>query len=409
MPLTVTCHDLDPGMRLAEPVIYKGRLMLPAGKPLTVSDIAAVTRRFPWMSLRIGDPILDETVEFEDDSKDREVANVVQGKIAHCMSEVHKRHSVRISAGGGGIDFAAANAAVKEVMQFLKDNPVSTALLSRCFDTSDYLAVHAGNVFYLSMLLAAAVQGYIARERQRQTVIRLQAHQLDDLAPLGIGAMFADIGLAPVAPLFGDDRQLTEAEREIVRDHPRVGADLLPEWFPPLAKTVVRTHHENYEGSGYPGVVGGETLNVFTRIVRIADAFDSATSNAFSEAKSPIRVLWEMSIGPYRNLYDPVLLTVFRRIIQPFPVGAKLRLTDGRHAVVVKHNREFPFDPTVIVAFDARGERLRKLDRPALLSQLKLTVKAFMGEDLGYLQYSAGDGPSESPPKFRRLFEAFYP
>ena len=409
MPLTMTCNDLEPGMKLAEPVLCKGRLMLPAGKALTAADIAAVTRRFPWMSFRVGDPILDEAIEFEDDSKDREVANVVQSKISHCMSEVHKRHSMRISVGGGGIDFELANAAVKEVMKFLTENPVSSALLSKCFDASDYLAVHAGNVFYLSMLLGSATQGYVARERKRQTLAKLQPKQLEDLTPLGVGAMFSDIGLAPLAPLFGEDRQLTDSERQIVRDHPAEGAKLMPDWFPPLTKMVVRTHHENYDGTGYPGMVGGEALNVFTRILRIADAFDSATSNAFSQAKSPIRVLWELSVGPYRHLYDPVLMIVFRRIIQPFPIGAKLRLTDGRSAVVTRYNREAPFDPAVIVAFDKTGERITNLAAPAPLSEQSLTAKSFQGEDLGYLQYGPGDEPLSPPAKFRTLFEAFYP
>ncbi len=409
MPLTMTCNDLEPGMKLAESVMYKGMLMLPAGKALTAADIAAVTRRFSWMSFRVGDPILDGAIEFEDDSKDREVANVVQGKISHCMSEVHKRHSMRISVGGGGIDFGVVNAAVKEVMKFLNNNPVSSALLSKCFDAGDYLAVHAGNVFYLSMLLGSATQGYVARERKRQTLAQLQPKQLEDLTPLGVGAMFSDIGLAPLALVFGEDRQLTESERQIVRDHPAEGAKLMPDLFPRLARMVVRTHHENYDGTGYPGVVGGDALNVFTRILRIADAFDSATSNAFSQAKSPIRVLWDMSLGQYRHLYDPVLVTVFRRIIQPFPIGARLRLTDGRSAVVTKHNREVPFDPTVIVAFGKTGERVKKLAPPGLLSQQGLTVKSFQGEDLGYLQYGAGDEPLSPPAKFRTLFEAFYP
>lgn len=409
MPLSMPCNDLTPGMRLASSVLHGGTLMLPGGRTLDARDIAALTRRFPKMIFLVSDPFLDDLCEFQDDSKDREVATVAQSQISHCMSEVHQKHSVSASIGGGGIDFSLAKAAVNEVMNFLKDNPVSTAILTRCFDASNYLSAHAGNVFYLSMLLASAVKGYVARERQRMTAAELQPKQLDDLMPLGVGAMFADVGLAPLALLFGEDRPLTEAERDIIHGHPEGGADLLPESFPPLAKMIVRTHHENYDGSGYPGLTGGPSLNVFSRIVRIADAFDASTSEVFAQAQSATRSLWEMSVGPHRQLYDPVLMTVFRSIIQPFPIGAKLRLTDGRYAVVTKHNRDFPFDPTVIVAFDSKGQRIRKLEPPVQLGVGDLTVKSFRGEDLTYLQYSESDAPRSAPTKFRALFDAFYP
>ena len=77
--------------------------------------------------------------------------------------------------------------------------------------------------------------------------------------------------------------------------------------------------------------------------------------------------------------------------------------------MVTKHNRESPFDPTVIVAFDREGERISSLVPPALLSEQSLTIKSFQGEHLGYLKYGAGDEPLSPPSKFRTLFEAFYP
>ena len=102
------------------------------------------------------------------------------------------------------------------------------------------------------------------------------------------------------------------------------------------------------------------------------------------------------------------MMTVFRRIIQPFPIGAKLRLTDGRYAVVVRHNRDDPLDPTVIVAFDANGKRLGQMESPAPLNQSGLTVKSFEGEDLSYLSYTECDH-APPPTRFRAIFDALYP
>ena len=70
--------------------------------------------------------------------------------------------------------------------------------------------------------------------------------------------------------------------------------------MPSAAKMVVRWHHENFDGSGYPDRKPGSSLHVFVRIARICDAFDAATSEKFyKQAKSPVRALWEMTFGPY--------------------------------------------------------------------------------------------------------------
>ena len=408
MPLAIGCDELETGMRLAGPVTFKGTLMLPAAKVLTAADIQALRRRLPWMSVLVFDPILDELAEFQDDSGDRIVADTAAALISQCMADVYKRLSTQTSTSGGGIDFLQVKKVVVGVIKYMKDNPVSSAVLTRCLDASDHLAVHAGNVFYLSIVLSSALLGYLLKERKRQTAVRLNPDQLLDLTPLGLGAMFADIGMVPLGLRYGVDEPLSDSQRSLLYLHPGSGADLLPRRFPVLGRIVVQTHHENFAGSGYPGKIKGDNLPVFTRVVRIADAFDSATSNTFSEAKSPTRALWEMSAGPFRSCYDPVMMTVFREIIQPFPIGAKLQLADGRQAVVVRHNREDPFDPTAVVAFDNKGQRLGQLEQPAPLKQSGLTIKSFLGEDLSYL-YGSPDEPARSPADFRTLFEASYP
>ena len=62
-------------------------------------------------------------------------------------------------------------------------------------------------------------------------------------------------------------------------------------------------------------------------------------------------------MGPYRHHYDQRLVKAFVRLIQPFPVGSKIRLRDRRYGVVVKYNRDNPVAPYIVVAFDPRGER----------------------------------------------------
>ena len=413
MPLLVSSNDLQPGMRLAEAFLHRGRTMLPGGKSLTTEDVDILLRKYPDAMLKVGDPVLDSVVEFENDSREREVAATVTQQISAAMADVQQRFSNHTNLSG--IDFGGIRNTVSSVIDYLKNNPVSAALINRMGTDQSYLAEHAGNVFYLCMVLGSGVKDYVVKERQRQTAASSLSTALAmDLMPLGLGAMLMDIGMTPLQHLFKPDYALTEEDQKAIFEHTAVGADMLPDSIPAAAKMVVRWHHENFDGSGYPEKKAGSSLHVFVRIARICDAFDAATSEkCYKEPKSPVRALWEMSFGPYRKYYDPVLMKVFTSIIQPFPIGAKLKLVDGRMGVVVKYNRKSPFQPTVVVAFDAEGNRLTadKLEGPLNVGEENdLRLASYGEEDLRYVsETSEIQADRAAGNRFADLMEAVFP
>ena len=103
--------------------------MLPGGKTLTADDVAVLQRKYPDVTLKVGDPVLDTLVDFEDDSREREVAHTVTQKIAGVMGEVQQKFSQR--ANLSGLDFQHIHKTVVGVVDYLKNNPVSAALISR--------------------------------------------------------------------------------------------------------------------------------------------------------------------------------------------------------------------------------------------------------------------------------------
>jgi HD domain len=414
MPLLVACEDLQAGMRLAQPFEWFGATMLPAGKVLAAEDVSLMRRKYPEVSLRVGDPVLDSLADFQDDSRDREVAATARKRIAASMAEVQQRFTSH--AALGGVNFEMVKSAAIAVLEFLRDNPVSAALLDHQGDPAfSPMGEHAGGVFYLALVLGSAVRDYVVKERVRHTsAVQLSPTIALNLLPLGLGAMFMDVGMLELGHMMEPGYVLTDADRTALREHPAHGAEMLPDNLPAGVKNIVRTHHENYDGTGYPNRIDGQKLHVFTRIVRICDAFVAATSHrAHRPAKSPARAIWEMRTGPWRNCYDPVLVRVFTSLIQPFPIGAKLTLRDGRGAVVVKYNRPEPFEPMVIVAFDADGGRLPQLQMVGpirLGAESDLYAQCYAGEDLSYLY---GDAPQPSPAplpeNFENVLAAMYP
>lgn len=410
MPVLLPVDQLESGMTLAEAFTFQGRLMLPRGKELSGSDISTLSRRFPTAHIKVGHPILDEFVQFEDDSYERDVARTAQTHVSRSVENVERRLSDRASLSPS--DFQAMQKSAHDVMRYIGENRVSAALLCRTLESGSYLADHTSAVFYLALTLGTAVQGYVAKERVRQTHARELDHNVAyDLSPLGLGAMFMDIGMFELRSSFEDTNgELSDEQRKELREHTNTGADMLPESFPPSARMVVRTHHENYDGSGYPKGMLGARQHVFTRIVRICDSYDAGTSmQDHKEKKSSARVLWEMLKGPYRELYDPFLMGKFAGLIQPFPIGARLQLVDGRFVVVVKYNRLDSFQPWVVISYDRSGEPLpaNSMGKPVKLgSRENLRVAFHDDEDVSYI-YEPCD--EEFDADILRLVESAYP
>ena len=74
--------------------------------------------------------------------------------------------------------------------------------------------------------------------------------------------------------------KLTPAEFEKMKQHARIGADILSEIdFPYPVVPIVRHHHENWDGSGYPDGLVGDEIPIGARVLSVVDCFDALTSD----------------------------------------------------------------------------------------------------------------------------------
>jgi len=395
VPILISVEDLEAGMCLARNLVNQFSVLLPHGHKITERDIESLKRVIPGRYVQITDPLLDEMVDFENDTHDTTVSQTVRKNVATVMKKVDSqiRSGVKLDSN----NVAGMEKAINDMLEYLKDNPVTMAIVEQSNSWDSYLQEHSANVLYLSMVIGNTIRNYIKNERERLSASK-RIHNAMNLTPLASGAMFHDIGMVPIKKVYRKEEPLTEEERELIRSHPEAGANMLPDNVNPMVRMIVRTHHENNRGTGYPQGLAGDKINIFARIVRVADAYTAAISNnVYIKAKTPVMALHEMIHTPVRTYYDPVVLKVLSSIVAPFPVGAKIKLVSGKWAVVVNQNYQDTFKPQVIVAFDELGDPLPKDQlRPpiALSSTDEVMVDSFAGEDLKFINDLA---PVEEP------------
>lgn len=130
-----------------------------------------------------------------------------------------------------------------------------------------------------------------------------------------LAARLHDIGKigVPDAILLKPDK-LNDAERQIMRTHTTVGAELLSKSNIPhmqMAEEIARHHHEWWDGSGYPGNLSGSGIPLAARITALADVFDALTH------KRPYKVAWpiDAALDEIAELkgaqFDPQLTDLF--------------------------------------------------------------------------------------------------
>lgn len=106
---------------------------------------------------------------------------------------------------------------------------------------------------------------------------------------------------------------LTPAERAIMEQHAAIGALVLKDSaIPVIAKSriVALTHHEKYDGSGYPQKLKGEAIPLEGRVVALADVYDALSSKRVYKPPMPEEAIAILKEGAGRH-FDPLLVEIF--------------------------------------------------------------------------------------------------
>ncbi|WP_255990760.1 response regulator [Chitinolyticbacter albus] len=190
-------------------------------------------------------------------------------------------------------------------------------------------------------------QHYVRALAERLRLAPRFASRLSDdyIARLSKAVPLHDLGKAgiPDAILLKPGR-LTEEEFASVRAHTTRGYEALeqaeralelPGEFFGLAKEVVLSHHEKWDGSGYPQGLVAEAIPLGARLMALADVYDALTSRRIYKERTPHEAAVDIIVGGRGVHFDPDILDAFVDIQDEF-LDIALRFPDGTTAAGVR-------------------------------------------------------------------------
>jgi hypothetical protein len=135
----------------------------------------------------------------------------------------------------------------------------------------------------------------------------------DSLQELGTGLFLQDIGKLALPPsLVHKPGPLEADEWELMMQHPRLGlAFLRDDAISAQAKSIVRSHHERWDGSGYPSALVGDEIPLPARIAAVADVFGAVTSERFYAQALPRQEGIELIAVGAGSAFDPAVVQAF--------------------------------------------------------------------------------------------------
>lgn len=228
--------------------------------------------------------------------------------------------------------------------------------------TSTYFVDHAINSAIIAILI-----GYKYKLKR------------NDLASIGIGSFFHDIGKALMSVMNGVD--INDLSTAAYRDHPRIGYHMLrnSKIITPMESQIVNQHHEHQDGTGFPIGLKGNNMpplksphgqgrgKIFrlAEISTIAGSYDKYVMNPFDETELTPQESIIKLIQNAGTVFNKDIVRNIVKVIPIFPVGAYIKITQteiqsllGCHGVVADINPDNLAKPIIILYENQKKEKI---------------------------------------------------
>lgn len=209
------------------------------------------------------------------------------------------------------------------------------SILNLTSSEKDIMPRMAMNVSILSMMLGFSI-----------------GFEKDKVLEIGLGAMLYDIGMYQIKdPVRTKVGKYTLEEFEHMKTHTLLGCKTAKDKLrlSDRIAMIALTHHEQYNGGGYPRALKGNEIPLYARIVTITNAYASMTNNSKyheENIKTPYDAMREI-IKEASTKFDPHLMKALAALMCLYPIGSLLKLSSGATAIVIASNISAPTKPIV--------------------------------------------------------------
>jgi len=247
----------------------------------------------------------------------------------------------------GSFTSAKAQRVVHDLVDHIVKDETSLLEFTAIKDFDDYTFAHSTNV----CIYAIALGLRLGLDRRR-------------LSELGFAALFHDVGKVKLPQdLINKPEEYSEDDWRMIQKHPVLGALTLGAMLAlddhhARGVLVAYEHHRSVDGGGYPPSPEPRPLNLFSRIVAVADSYDAMTSGRvyLKTRVSPDEALRRL-LGQFGARYDPIVLRAFVHVLGIFPVGTFVCLSTGELGIVSRNDQSDLFRPDVRVLREADGSQ----------------------------------------------------
>jgi len=293
---------------------------------------------------------------------------ILEAKVAHERTIGAINNIFSSLRDGAGIDFQAAEETIEPMVESVVENEDAMSWLARMKKKDNYIHDHS----IASCVWALVFGKHLGLEK-------------DDLQVLGLGALLMDVGKTRIpTELLVKNSALTAEEKLLMQKHVEFGLEIASrvEGVDSRVIQIIESHHERYNGTGYPRGLKANDIPVFARITGIVDSYDAMTTfRPYAEAISTYEAMRKLNDLAGVE-YQAEMVEQFVQAVGIFPVGTLVELSTGAVGVVIAQNRTRRLRPQVMLLMD---EEKTALDHFKTIDLRTLLVDA-SGESLCILR-----------------------
>ena len=177
----------------------------------------------------------------------------------------------------------------------------------------------------------------------------------DDLENLALAGVLHDLGKRAIPKeILNKEGALTDEERHAMMQHPQCGYDMLYDNtnISAYVRSAILSHHENWDGSGYPNHLAGNDIPRFGMIIHVADVYDALIRKRTYKDKFLQKEAVEYLMANCGTMFDIDIINTFLNYLVVYPVGSVVTLSTGQTAHVVQNRRKAIMRPVVVTEDD---------------------------------------------------------